>query len=48
MRIAPKIVGEGLNTVGDLGITDMNQALGLTFKKTTHSGPDVILDGRVK
>lgn len=46
--VAPKIVGEGLNTVGNLGITDMNQALGLTFKKISRSGPDVILDGRMK
>lgn len=45
--IAPKIVGEGLNTVGDLGIIDMNKALELTFKKITRSGPDVILDGRM-
>ena len=46
--VAPKIVGEGLNTVGNLGITDMNQALGLTFRKITRSGPDIILDGRAK
>ncbi len=46
--IAPKIVGEGLNTVGDLGIIDMSQALGLSFKKISRSGPDVIFDGRMK
>lgn len=45
--VAPKIVGDGLNTVGNLGITDMNQALKLSFKKISRSGPDVILDGRV-
>jgi diaminohydroxyphosphoribosylaminopyrimidine deaminase/5-amino-6-(5-phosphoribosylamino)uracil reductase len=45
--VAPKIVGEGLNTVGDLGITDMNQALTFTFSKIIRSGPDVILDGRM-
>ena len=44
--IAPKIVGEGLSTVGDLGITDMNRALGLTLRKICRSGPDIILDGR--
>ncbi|MBN1545214.1 MAG: bifunctional diaminohydroxyphosphoribosylaminopyrimidine deaminase/5-amino-6-(5-phosphoribosylamino)uracil reductase RibD [Syntrophaceae bacterium] len=46
--VAPKIVGEGLNAVGNLGITDMNQALDLTFEKITCSGHDVILDGRMK
>jgi len=46
--VAPKIVGEGLNTVGNLGITDMNRALGLSFKKISRSDPDVILDGRLK
>ena len=46
--IAPKIVGNGLSTVGDLGIDSMDKALGLTFKKVSRSGPDMILDGRMK
>jgi diaminohydroxyphosphoribosylaminopyrimidine deaminase / 5-amino-6-(5-phosphoribosylamino)uracil reductase len=46
--IAPKIIGDGLNTVGDLGILNMGAARGLTFKKVYRSGPDVILDGRMK
>ena len=46
--IAPKIIGKGLSTVGDLGLWDMGSALGLTFKKVFRSGPDVILDGRMK
>ena len=46
--VAPKISGEGLNTVGNLGINDMGKALGLTFEKITRSGDDVILDGRMR
>ena len=45
--IAPKMIGNGLSTVGDLGIDYMDHALGLTFKKVSRSGPDVILDGRM-
>ena len=46
--IAPKIIGEGLSTVGDLGILNMGEARSLTLKKIYRSGPDVILDGRMK
>lgn len=46
--IAPKIVGNGLSTVGNLGIDYMDSALALTFKKISRSGPDIILDGRMK
>jgi diaminohydroxyphosphoribosylaminopyrimidine deaminase/5-amino-6-(5-phosphoribosylamino)uracil reductase len=45
--IAPKIIGEGLNTVGDLGVFQMGEARGLTFKKVYRSDPDVILDARM-
>lgn len=44
--IAPKILGNGLSTVGELGLTRMDQALGLTFQKVYRSGPDVVIDGR--
>lgn len=45
--IAPKVLGAGLDAVGDLGILDLGQAL--TFSATTirQVGPDILFDGRV-
>jgi riboflavin-specific deaminase-like protein len=45
--IAPKVLGAGLDAVGDLGILDLGQAL--TFSETTirQLGPDILFDGRV-
>jgi 5-amino-6-(5-phosphoribosylamino)uracil reductase/diaminohydroxyphosphoribosylaminopyrimidine deaminase/5-amino-6-(5-phosphoribosylamino)uracil reductase len=45
--IAPKVLGSGLDAVGDLGIRDLAQAL--TFRETTvrQLGPDIVFDGAV-
>ena len=45
--IAPKVLGAGLDAVGDLGIRDLGQAL--TFSETTirQLGPDILFDGLV-
>jgi riboflavin-specific deaminase-like protein len=45
--IAPKVLGAGLDAVGDLGIRDLGQAL--TFSETTirQLGPDIVFDGIV-
>jgi 5-amino-6-(5-phosphoribosylamino)uracil reductase/diaminohydroxyphosphoribosylaminopyrimidine deaminase/5-amino-6-(5-phosphoribosylamino)uracil reductase len=45
--IAPKVLGAGLDAVGDLGIRDLGQAL--TFSETTirQLGPDIVFDGTV-
>ena len=45
--IAPKILGTGLDAVGDLGICDLAQAL--TFREATirQLGPDIVFDGLV-
>jgi diaminohydroxyphosphoribosylaminopyrimidine deaminase / 5-amino-6-(5-phosphoribosylamino)uracil reductase len=45
--IAPKIVGEGVNAVGDLDIRRMDDALGFSFQRVTRCGADLILDGRI-
>jgi diaminohydroxyphosphoribosylaminopyrimidine deaminase/5-amino-6-(5-phosphoribosylamino)uracil reductase len=45
--VAPKIIGAGLDTVGELHITSMERAMGLRFKKVSRSGDDIILDGRI-
>ncbi len=46
--IAPKIVGAGINAVGDLGIQRMDDALRLSYERITRSGDDLILDTRLK
>jgi len=46
--IAPKIVGKGVEAVGDLGIKSMNESLKLTYKKILRKGDDLIIDGRIE
>jgi riboflavin-specific deaminase-like protein len=45
--IAPKVLGAGLDAVGDLGIRDLGKAL--TFREATirQLGPDILFDGVV-
>ncbi|MGE3908775.1 MAG: RibD family protein [Chloroflexota bacterium] len=45
--IAPKVIGTGLDAVGDLGIRDLARAL--TFRDTTirQLGTDIVFDGLV-
>lgn len=42
--LAPKITGTGFNSVGDLGIRQMGDALRLSFRKIMRQGDDLILD----
>jgi len=42
--LAPRIVGEGINSVGDLGIRQMDDALRLSFRRIMRRGDDLILD----
>jgi len=44
--IAPKIVGTGINAVGDLGIRRMENSLRLSFDRITRSGDDLIIEAR--
>lgn len=46
--IAPKIIGQGIAAVGDLGIRKMDEALGFSCRKITRRGGDLIIDGRIK
>jgi diaminohydroxyphosphoribosylaminopyrimidine deaminase/5-amino-6-(5-phosphoribosylamino)uracil reductase len=45
--IAPKIVGQGIEAVGDLAITKLDDAIVFSSVKTRRLGPDVIFDGRI-
>lgn len=45
--IAPKILGAGLEAIGDLGIRDLDQALRLAEVQIELYGADLIISGRV-
>lgn len=44
--LAPRIMGKGIDAVGDLGISDVDRALKLSFIKTYRSGEDLIIEAR--
>lgn len=46
--IAPKIVGKGIEAVGDLGINTIDESLRVTYRKVSRKGADIILDGRIQ
>jgi diaminohydroxyphosphoribosylaminopyrimidine deaminase / 5-amino-6-(5-phosphoribosylamino)uracil reductase len=45
--LAPKIVGVGVNAVGDLGIRRMDGALTFRYERIIRCGADLILDARI-
>ncbi|MBU2053967.1 MAG: bifunctional diaminohydroxyphosphoribosylaminopyrimidine deaminase/5-amino-6-(5-phosphoribosylamino)uracil reductase RibD [Proteobacteria bacterium] len=44
--LSPKIVGAGVNSVGELGVRRMDDALGLSLRRIIRRGDDLILDAR--
>jgi 5-amino-6-(5-phosphoribosylamino)uracil reductase/diaminohydroxyphosphoribosylaminopyrimidine deaminase/5-amino-6-(5-phosphoribosylamino)uracil reductase len=46
--IAPKILGRGIEAVGDLGISDLTDSLMLTDTAITLYGVDLVIDSRVE
>lgn len=46
--IAPKILGRGIEAVGDLGISDLTDSLMLTDTAVTPYGVDLVIDSRVE
>jgi diaminohydroxyphosphoribosylaminopyrimidine deaminase / 5-amino-6-(5-phosphoribosylamino)uracil reductase len=46
--IAPKIIGQGTEAIGDLGITLLSEAIAFSSVKIRRLGEDVIIDGRLK
>jgi diaminohydroxyphosphoribosylaminopyrimidine deaminase / 5-amino-6-(5-phosphoribosylamino)uracil reductase len=45
--VAPKLLGAGIEAVGDLGIGDLAGALALRDVAVTPHGVDLVIDGRV-
>jgi 5-amino-6-(5-phosphoribosylamino)uracil reductase/diaminohydroxyphosphoribosylaminopyrimidine deaminase/5-amino-6-(5-phosphoribosylamino)uracil reductase len=46
--IAPKILGSGIEAVGDLGICELTDSLTLTNISIIPYGADIVLDSRVE
>lgn len=46
--LSPKIVGDGVSAVGDLGIRRMEEALRFSFQRPIRCGEDLILDVRTQ
>jgi diaminohydroxyphosphoribosylaminopyrimidine deaminase/5-amino-6-(5-phosphoribosylamino)uracil reductase len=46
--IAPKILGRGIEAVGDLGISSLTDSLTLADTSVTPYGVDLVLDSRVE
>ena len=46
--IAPKIIGKGIEAVGDLNIKNLDLAKILSVQKVTRNGNDIIIDSRLK
>ena len=46
--VAPKILGAGIEAVGDLGIRELARTLILTGTSVTPFGVDLVLDGRIE
>ena len=44
--IAPKIMGKGTQTVGELNIKDVDKSIKMTFEKVYRSGADLVVEGR--
>jgi diaminohydroxyphosphoribosylaminopyrimidine deaminase/5-amino-6-(5-phosphoribosylamino)uracil reductase len=45
--IAPKIIGKGIEAVGDLNISNLESAKKLSVKKILKRGDDIIVDSRL-
>ena len=46
--VAPKIMGKGIEAVGELNITDVSQTLKLSFGRTYRMGEDLVIEARLE
>jgi riboflavin biosynthesis pyrimidine reductase len=46
--IAPKIVGRGKESIGDLGIARVRDAISFSSFKIRRVGPDIVFDAMLK
>ena len=45
--IAPKLIGKGIEAIGNLGIAHVKDAVNLEFRKIFRCGPDVVMDAKI-
>ncbi len=45
--VAPKIMGKGIEAVGELNIADVDRALKLSFGRVYRLGEDLVIEARV-
>ena len=45
---APKILGKGIEAIGNLGIEKMSDSIGLTFERVYRKGDDIIIEGLIQ
>jgi diaminohydroxyphosphoribosylaminopyrimidine deaminase/5-amino-6-(5-phosphoribosylamino)uracil reductase len=46
--VAPKIMGKGIEAVGELNIADVSQTLKLSFRRTYRMGEDLVIEAKVE
>jgi len=46
--VAPKVLGKGINAVGDLGKKSMDEAIPVSFQRIYRLGGDVVIDARLR
>jgi len=46
--LAPKLMGRGIDAVGDLGILNVDRTLKLSFAQTYRSGEDLVIEASIK
>ncbi len=46
--IAPKLIGDGIEAIGDLGITQLDDAIAFSSVQMRRLGPDIVFDGRLR
>ncbi|HEV8487993.1 MAG TPA: bifunctional diaminohydroxyphosphoribosylaminopyrimidine deaminase/5-amino-6-(5-phosphoribosylamino)uracil reductase RibD [Blastocatellia bacterium] len=46
--VAPKLIGRGIEAIGDLGTTNLDEAITFSSVETRKLGPDVVFDARLK
>jgi len=45
--VAPKLIGRGIESIGDLGTTNVDEAITFSSVETRRLGPDVVFDARL-
>jgi diaminohydroxyphosphoribosylaminopyrimidine deaminase/5-amino-6-(5-phosphoribosylamino)uracil reductase len=48
VAVTPRIIGKGIEAVGELGITEVGQALPLSFGKIYRAGEDLVVEARFR